>query len=78
MPDALGWLATAVFTASYFLKGPGALRRLQAFAALLWLGYGLIIRSMPVVVANALVAGAALLSEVSRLRSRAASERIAP
>lgn len=63
MHDLIGWVATGVFTSSYFFKRPNVLRRVQAVAALLWLSYGLVIRSMPVIVANVLVAGAALLSE---------------
>ena len=70
MPDLLGWVATAVFTSSYFFKHPSRLRRVQAAAALLWLTYGLAIRSTPVVVANALVACAAFASEFTRLRQR--------
>ena len=61
-PDWIGWLATAVFTSSYFSKQPGALRRIQAVAALLWLLYGIMIHSLPVIVANMLVAGAAFAS----------------
>lgn len=64
--DLLGYIATGTFAASYFLKGPTALRRLQATAALLWIAYGLLIQSMPVVVANALVAAIALLSSLRR------------
>ncbi len=32
--DALGWVATGLFAASYFCKEPAALRRTQALAAL--------------------------------------------
>jgi hypothetical protein len=78
MPDAIGWVATAVFTASYFFRRPTLLRRVQACAALLWLGYGVVIRSSPVIVANALVAAAAVVSEFTQFRSREASERSAP
>jgi hypothetical protein len=78
MPDAIGWVATAVFTASYFFRRPALLRRVQACAALLWLGYGVAIRSSPVIVANALVAAAAVVSEFTQFRSREASERSAP
>lgn len=64
--DLLGYLATGTFAASYFLKGPTALRRLQATAALLWIAYGLMIQSMPVIVSNVLVAAIALLSSLRR------------
>lgn len=60
--DWLGYIATAAFAASYFFKRPEALRRVQAAAAALWIGYGLMIHAMPVVIANLIVAGMALLS----------------
>ncbi|HYW43754.1 MAG TPA: hypothetical protein VE959_12910 [Bryobacteraceae bacterium] len=62
MPEAVGWAATAVFTASYFFRRPATLRRIQAAAACLWIAYGLAKGSMPVVVANLLVAAAAILA----------------
>jgi uncharacterized protein with PQ loop repeat len=65
--SALGWIATAVFTCSYMAKKPGTLRIIQAVAAILWITYGFLIHAMPVVVANALVAAAAVFST---LRSR--------
>lgn len=58
----IGWIATAVFTTSYFFKGAGTLRWIQAAAALLWVTYGLLIHAMPVVVANVMVASAAVYS----------------
>jgi hypothetical protein len=64
--EALGWLATAAFASSYLLKDPAALRRSQAFAALLWVAYGAVIHALPVVVANLIVAGAALYSSFRR------------
>ena len=48
MLDAIGWLATAVFSASYFFRSGAALRRVQALAALLWIAYGFAISSKPV------------------------------
>jgi hypothetical protein len=62
MLDALGWIATAIFSASYFFRRPEALRRIQALAAGLWILYGLTIRAYPVVIANVIVAIAALCS----------------
>lgn len=62
MLDAVGWIATAVFSASYFFRQPAALRRIQATAACLWVAYGLMIRAFPVVAANVIVAAAALYS----------------
>jgi hypothetical protein len=60
MLEALGWLATAVFSASYLSRGGAALRRVQALAALLWIAYGIAIASKPVIVANAIVAVSAV------------------
>ncbi|QOY89897.1 YgjV family protein [Paludibaculum fermentans] len=64
--DLLGYVATGTFAASYFLKGPSALRRLQATAAVLWIAYGVLIQSMPVIVSNVLVATVALISSLRR------------
>ena len=66
--DALGWTATAIFAASYLFRGQAALRRIQAAAACLWIGYGLAIHAMPVVAANAIVAAAALWTSISGRR----------
>jgi hypothetical protein len=60
MFDLLGWIATAIFAASYLLKSPSALRRCQAVAAVLWVIYGIFIRAAPVVGANLIVAAMAL------------------
>lgn len=62
--DWVGWLATAVFLVSYFTKTPTALRRVQGVAAGLWALYGVLIHSLPVIVANILVAGVAIASSV--------------
>ncbi len=72
--EALGWLATAAFAGSYQLKDPTALRRSQAFAAVLWVAYGAVIHALPVVVANLVVAGAALYSSFRRPPAPAAPE----
>jgi len=61
--DLVGWLATAAFMVSYFVKGPVRLRR-QGVAAGLWALYGVLIHSMPVIVANILVASVAIASSV--------------
>jgi hypothetical protein len=60
--DWIGWLATAVFLVSYFTKGPTGLRRVQGVAAGLWALYGVLIHSLPVIVANILVASVAVAS----------------
>ena len=60
--DWIGWLATAVFLVSYFAKTPVGLRRVQGGAAGLWALYGVMIHSLPVIVANILVASVAVVS----------------
>jgi hypothetical protein len=60
--DWIGWLATAVFMVSYFVKGPVQLRRVQGVAAVVWALYGVMIHSLPVIAANILVAATATLS----------------
>ena len=61
-PDLVGWAATALFASSYFCREPRRLRLTQAAAALLWLGYGIALRALPVIVANVIVASLALWS----------------
>jgi hypothetical protein len=68
--QALGWIATAVFSTSYFFRDASLLRRIQAGAAALWICYGLAIGAPPVVAANAIVAVAALAAPLLR-RKRA-------
>ena len=68
MLDAIGWTATAIFSASYFFRQPVVLRRIQAAAACLWVAYGLAIKAFPVVAANLIVAAAAVYSSFSRPR----------
>jgi hypothetical protein len=63
--DWIGWLATAIFLASYSCKDQKTLRRTQAVAALLWVGYGAILHAVPIVVANLLVAGVAVYSSLA-------------
>jgi class 3 adenylate cyclase len=67
--DWIGWIATAAFASSYFFKQPAALRWVQAGAATLWIVYGLAIHSLPVVVANLVVAGVAVVSSFSSATS---------
>ena len=62
MSDWLGWTATAVFTSSYFFTRPGSLRRVQMIAAIMWVGYGVLVQARPVIVANFLVLGAAAIA----------------
>jgi hypothetical protein len=60
--EPLGWLATAVFVASYRFKDQRTLRWIQASAAVLWVGYGVARQAMPVIIANLLVAVIAVYS----------------
>jgi len=62
MAEVVGWVATATFAVSYFFRQAAALRRVQAAAACLWIVYGVEIRALPVVIANVIVAAAALYS----------------
>ena len=64
MLDSIGWVATALFASSYFFKRPETLRRIQALAALLWIGYGVLIHALPVIVANLVVAAVAIYSSL--------------
>jgi hypothetical protein len=80
MLDAIGWVATAIFSTSYFFRGQTALRWVQAVAACLWVAYGLAIGAAPVVVANVIVAAAAVgssfLSRGERPGSSSGAERL--
>jgi hypothetical protein len=64
--DWIGWIATAIFLASYSCKDQRKLRMTQAAAALLWVGYGVVLQAVPIVVANLLVAGVAVSSSLAR------------
>jgi len=69
MLDSIGWVATAIFACSYFSKEPGTLRRIQALAALFWIGYGVLMHALPSIVANLVVAAVALYSSLTRTAS---------
>ncbi len=64
MFEWIGWVATATFATSYFCRKPVLLRRIQALAALLWIGYGALIHAVPVIVANVVVAAFAAYSSL--------------
>ena len=64
----VGWVATAVFVASYFLTRPVALRATQMVGASLWVLYGVLLGALPVIAANALVIAAAGWTAVRALR----------
>ncbi|HEV8124530.1 MAG TPA: hypothetical protein VGP80_09820 [Gemmatimonadales bacterium] len=64
MNDAVGYLATAVVLCSYMFKNPSTLRRIQALGAIVWMTYGFLLHSGPVIVANLLIVCIALWSSV--------------
>jgi hypothetical protein len=66
MIDSIGWIATAVFAASYLYHRPAAMRRVQALAAAIWIVYGIAIKATPVIVANLVVAAVAIISSFRR------------
>jgi hypothetical protein len=68
--DWIGWVATAIFSASYLCKDQRQLRRVQAVAAVLWIAYGVILHAVPIVIANLLVAGMALYSSLTGTAAR--------
>ncbi|ABF40511.1 hypothetical protein Acid345_1509 [Candidatus Koribacter versatilis Ellin345] len=68
--NTIGWIATAVFSTSYFFKGATTLRWIQAGAALLWVAYGVLIHAMPIVVANVIVASAAVYSSLAAQKTQ--------
>jgi len=70
MLNLVGWVATAVVSVSYCFRETTTLRRVQAVAALLWMVYGFLIGSKPVIVANIIVATFAMCSSI---RSRTTS-----
>ena len=62
MSDLVGWLATAIFAVSYFARNPVTMRWIQAGAALCWIIYGIVLHSMPVIVANVIAVSLAALT----------------
>jgi hypothetical protein len=75
VPDTVGWIATAVFVASYFFSRPAMLRGLQMLGALLWIAFGVLIASKPVIASNVLVFSAAAWT---LMRRRAAGRAASP
>jgi hypothetical protein len=75
MSEWMGWVATLIFTVSYFFRDPKILRWIQALAALLWLAYGVSIHARPVIVANIIVATAAVYSSFRKSKETAVAPR---
>jgi hypothetical protein len=73
MPEWIGWSATAVFVGSYGFRRPGATRVAQILGACLWISYGVLLNARPVILANALVVGAAGLSMLRDRRALSAA-----
>jgi len=48
-------LATGILAASYFVRHPVKMRRVQAGAAACWIPYGFLLHATPVIVANIMV-----------------------
>ena len=66
MLDGLGWVATALFAVSYLCKSTRSIRRVQASAALLWVGYGIWMNALPIIVANVIVAVLAVYTDLKQ------------
>jgi hypothetical protein len=78
MIDAIGWAATAIFLLSYSCNDPRKLRLMQAIAALVWVGYGVLLHAVPIIVANCLVAAVAAYSGLQGLRRARQSRTLTP
>lgn len=75
MLSGLSWVATALFAASYLCKSSRSIRRIQASAALLWVGYGIWMNALPIIVANVIVAVLAMYTDLKRPRFANAEHR---
>ena len=53
--EAVGWAASAVIAMSFLFTDVVRLRIVQICGAVLWIAYGILIASLPIAVANALV-----------------------
>ena len=63
MIDSIGWLATAVFSVSYFFRGRNAILATQIGAASLWTVYGaeVAVRSFFITLAGGVLVGVLVL-----------------
>ena len=76
--ELVGWAATGVFAGSYLCQEPKTLRKVQAVAAILWIGYGVAIHSFPIIFSNVIVATLASLSALRVERPNAAEYQSRP
>lgn len=78
LAEALGWVATVTFVASYLARRAETLVRVQIAGALMWVVYGVLVRSGPVIAANVLVVGAAAWKARTPAKAAAGSGRAEP
>ena len=76
--ELVGWAATGVFAGSYLCREPQTLRKVQAFAAVLWIGYGVVIHSFPIIISNVIVATLASVSAFRGGRPNATAYQPSP
>jgi len=72
MLDAIGWIATAIFSVSYFVRQPAHMRLVQGLAAVCWIIYGVLLHALPIIGANAIVCSLAVYSAWRTNRPEAA------
>jgi len=75
VPDVIGWLATAIFAASYFARNPVTMRWIQALAGVCWIIYGVVLHATPVIAANVIVVSLAVLTAFRSPSQASAHER---
>jgi hypothetical protein len=56
MTEILGWVATAVVLLSFTVQGMRKLRIVNLLGCILWIGYGFILMSKPVIFVNISIA----------------------
>lgn len=56
MTEVLGWIATAVVLLSFTVQDMRKLRMVNLVGCLLWIGYGFILMSKPVIFVNISIA----------------------
>ena len=71
-----GWMATAVFTTSYFVPKTSTLKQIQAAASCLWIVYGVKTGPTPLIVSNLIVVAAVLITSLRSQSSKTSSTRL--